>query len=106
MIPERCGVAIHFFDVGMFSGIFILSVISNVLSILFALLLYSYLAIRPQMGNLMENSFGTTLYTIVDFTVIYGLSLMAAYAVDKGVDAEWIIDYNGTEIIVAVECSS
>lgn len=54
--------------------------ISNVLSILFALLLYSYLAIWPQIGNLMENTFGTTLYTIVGFTAIYVLSLMAMYS--------------------------
>lgn len=54
--------------------------ISNVLSILFALLLYSYLAIWPQIGNLMENTFSTTLYTIVGFTAIYVLSLMAMYS--------------------------
>ena len=54
--------------------------ISNVWSILFALLLYSYLAIWPQIGNLMENTFSTTLYTIVGFTAIYVLSLMAMYS--------------------------
>lgn len=47
---------------------------------LFALLLYVYLAIWPKIGNLTENTFGTLLYVIVSFSAAYVLSLMSMYS--------------------------
>lgn len=43
-------------------------------------MLYTYLAVWPQIGNLTENNFGTMLYTIVGFTAVYVLSLMSMYS--------------------------
>ncbi len=53
---------------------------TNLLSILFALLLYAYLAIWPRIGNLTDNTLGTMLYVIVSFSAIYVLSLMSMYS--------------------------
>lgn len=54
--------------------------LSNLLSILFSLLLYAYLAIWPQIGNLTKNTFGTMLYVIISFSTVYLLSLMSMYS--------------------------
>lgn len=53
---------------------------SNFLSMLFAVLLYAYLAIWPRIGNLTENTFGTFLYAIISFSAVYILSLMSMYS--------------------------
>lgn len=53
---------------------------SNLLSMLFAILLYAYLAIFPMLGNLGKDTIGTTLYAILSFSAIYLLSLMAMYS--------------------------
>lgn len=52
---------------------------ANLLSMLFAVLLYAYLAVWPKIGNLTENTFGTMLYAIVSFAAVYGLVLMSMY---------------------------
>lgn len=52
---------------------------ANLLSLLFAVLLYAYLVIWPKIGNLTENTFGTLLYAIVSFAAVYGLALMSMY---------------------------
>lgn len=54
--------------------------LSNLLSMLFSLLLYAYLAVWPQIGNLTKNTFGTMLYVIVSFSAVYVLSLMSMYS--------------------------
>lgn len=52
---------------------------SNLLSMLFSVLLFAYLFIWPKFGNLTSNTLGTTLYIIISFTAVYLLSLMAIY---------------------------
>lgn len=52
---------------------------ANLLSMLFAILLYAYLAVWPGIGNLTENTLGTVIYAIISFSVIYILALMAMY---------------------------
>lgn len=54
--------------------------LSNLLSILFSLLLYAYLAIWPRIGNLTKNTFGTMLYVIISFSTVYLLLLMSMYS--------------------------
>lgn len=53
---------------------------SNILSLLFSILLYAYLAVWPVIGNLQNNTFSTILYVVISFAAVYILSLMAMYA--------------------------
>lgn len=84
---------------------------SNLLSMLFALLLYAYLAIWPKIGNLTDDTFGTMLYVIVSFSAIYVLSLMSMYSfsavlnlmhLKKNRNADYIVvlgsGINGTKV--------
>lgn len=52
---------------------------SNLLSMLFSVLLAGYLTVWPMLGNLGRDIIGTTLYTIISFAAIYILTLMAMY---------------------------
>lgn len=52
---------------------------SNLLSMLFSILLAGYLIVWPIVGNLKKNTLSTILYTIISFSAIYILSLMAMY---------------------------
>ncbi len=54
---------------------------SNLLSMLFSILLYAYLAVWPSIGNLQKNSFGTTLYGVISFSAVYILALLAMYSI-------------------------
>ncbi len=53
---------------------------TNLLSMLFSVLLCIYLAVWPVIGNLGKNTLGTMFYTIIGFTVVYILSLLAVYS--------------------------
>ena len=50
--------------------------LSNLLSLLFAVLLYGYLVVWPRIRDLAEHTFGTVLYAIVRFAAVYVLILM------------------------------
>ncbi|MDO5423407.1 MAG: YdcF family protein [Eubacteriales bacterium] len=52
---------------------------SNLLSLLFAALLYAYLAIWPRIGDLAGRTFGTLLYSIISFSAAYVLVVMSMY---------------------------
>lgn len=52
---------------------------SNLLALLFAVLLYGYLAVWPGIGDLTEHTFGTMAYAIVSFAAAYVLVLMSMY---------------------------
>ena len=52
---------------------------SNLLSLLFALLLYGYLAVWLRIGDLAEHTVGTLLYAIISFAAAYVLALMSMY---------------------------
>lgn len=54
--------------------------LSNLLSMFFSLMLFSYLVVWPQIGNLTKHTLGTMLYIIVSFSAIYLLSLMSMYS--------------------------
>lgn len=53
---------------------------SNLLSMLFSVLLFIYLAVWPMIGNLAKNSVSTILYVTIGFSALYILSLMAMYS--------------------------
>lgn len=54
---------------------------ANLLSMLFSVLLYGYLAIWPSIGNLQKNTFSTMLYFIISFSAVYILALLAMYSI-------------------------
>lgn len=51
----------------------------NFLSVLFSVLLCSYLIVWPIIGDFEKNVFGTVIYLIISFSIIYVLSLLAVY---------------------------
>ena len=53
---------------------------SNLLSMLFSILLYVYLSVWPMIGNLRKNTLSTMLYVIISFSAVYVLSLLAMYS--------------------------
>lgn len=53
---------------------------SNMLSLLFAVLWFSFLVIWPIVGLQQTTSLGAALYIIVSFSAVYMLALMAMYA--------------------------
>ena len=54
---------------------------SNLLSMLFSILLYVYLSVWPMIGNLRKNTLSTMLYVIISFAVVDLLSLLAMYSI-------------------------
>lgn len=52
---------------------------SNLLSMLFSVLLYGYVAVWPSIGNLGDNAISRTVYESISFAALYVLSLMAMY---------------------------
>lgn len=53
---------------------------SNLLSMLFSVLLYLYLAVWPAVGNLHTSAFSVRLYAAISLSAAYLLSLMAIYS--------------------------
>lgn len=53
---------------------------ANLLSMLFSILLFLYLAVWPVVGSMRKNMLGTRFYIIVSISVFYLLSLMAVYS--------------------------
>lgn len=53
---------------------------TNLLSMLFSILLFGYLAVRPVIGSLEKGKFSTMLYVMISFSAVYVLSLMAMYS--------------------------
>ena len=73
---------------------------TNLLSMLFSVLLCIYLVAWPAIGNLGQNTSGTMLYTIISCIAVYVLSLLAVYSLSavfnlfhlkKKRDADYII---------------
>ena len=53
----------------------------NLLSLLFAILLFAYLVFWPQLGDWQSNFAGRMIYAIVGLWIVYGLLLFAIYAI-------------------------
>lgn len=74
---------------------------SNLLSILFSLMLYVYLTFWPVIGELGKNTLGTLLYVCVSFSAVYFLSLMAAYSLSAVLNLiHWKKKRNADYIVV------
>lgn len=52
---------------------------ANLLTMLFSVLLYLYLAVWPVIGGLEKGRLGTKLYVLISLSAVYVLALMAVY---------------------------
>ena len=73
---------------------------ANLLTMLFSVLLYLYLAVWPLIGGLEKGRLGTKLYVLVSLSAVYVLALMAVYLLSaalnlihlkKDRDADYIV---------------
>lgn len=52
---------------------------ANLLTMIFSVLLYLYLAVWPVIGGLEKGRIETKLYVLISFSAVYVLALMAVY---------------------------
>lgn len=73
---------------------------ANLLTVLFSVLLFLYLAVWPVIGGLEKGKLGTRLYVSVSLSAVYALALMAVYLLSAALnlfhwkkrrDADYII---------------
>lgn len=77
---------------------------ANLLSMLFAFLLYAYLAIWPQIGNLTKNTLSSMFYAIVGFAAVYMLSLMSIYTFSAVLNLIHLKKNRNADYIVVLGC--
>ncbi len=76
--------------------------LSNLLSLLFAVLLYGYLVVWPRIRDLAEHTFGTVLYAIVSFAAAYMLILMSMYTFSALLNLFHLKKNRGADYIVVL----
>lgn len=59
---------------------------TNLLTMLFSVLLYLYLAVWPVIGGLEKGRFETKLYVLISLSTVYVLALMAVYLLSAAVN--------------------
>ena len=72
------------------------------MSLLFAVLLYGYLAVWPRIGDLAEHTFGTMLYAIVSLAAAYVLVLMSMYTFSALLNLFHLKKNRGADYIVVL----
>lgn len=77
---------------------------SNLLSVLFSVLLYVYLAVWPFVGKLKKNGTGTVLYAIVSLSALYILSLLAMYSLSAILNLVHLKKDRDADYIVVLGC--
>lgn len=77
---------------------------SNLLSMLFSLVLYMYLAVWPMIGNIKKNTLGTILYIIIGFSAVYVLSLMAMYSLSAILNLIHLKKARNADYIIVLGC--
>lgn len=77
---------------------------SNLLSLLFSVLLFVYLTVWPMIGNLNKNTLGTIIYIIIGFSAVYLLSLMAMYSLSAVLNLIHFKKKRNADYIVVLGC--
>lgn len=75
---------------------------ANMLSMLFSILLFAYLAVWPMVRGLERNTWGTRLYTVISFAAVYVLSLMAMYSLSAIVNLVHLKKRRNADYIVVL----
>lgn len=74
---------------------------ANLLTMLFSVLLYLYLAVWPVIGGLEKGRLGTKLYVFISLSAIYVLALMAVYLLSAALNLfHWKKNWGADYIIV------
>ena len=74
----------------------------NLLSMLFSVLLYLYLAIWPVIGGLEKGRLGTKLYMLISLFAVYMLSLMAVYLLSAALNLFHLKKSRGADYIIVL----
>lgn len=75
---------------------------SNLLTMLFSVLLYLYLAVWPVVGGLEKGQLGTKLYLFISLSAAYMLSLMAVYLLSAALNLLHWKKRRGADYIVVL----
>lgn len=75
---------------------------ANLLTMLFSVLLYLYLAVWPVIGGLEKGRFGTRLYMLISFCAVYVLALMAVYLLSAALNLIHLKKRRGADYIIVL----
>lgn len=75
---------------------------TNLLSMLFSVLLCIYLAVWPMIRKLEKNTAGTTLYTVISFAAVYILALLAVYSLSAALNLFHVKKKRNADYIVVL----
>ncbi len=73
---------------------------ANLLTMLFSVLLYFYLAVWPVIGGLEKGRFGTKLYVLISLSAVYVLALMAVYLLSAALNLFHLKKRRGADYII------
>lgn len=78
---------------------------ANLLSMLFSILLCTYMVIWPKVGHLEKSTFSTALYVIISLSALYVLALMVIYALSAILNLIHLRKRRNADYIVVLGCS-
>ena len=73
---------------------------ANLLTMLFSVLLYFYLAVWPVIGGLEKGRFGTKLYVLISLSAVYVLALVAVYLLSAALNLFHLKKRRGADYII------
>lgn len=74
----------------------------NLLTMLFSVLLYLYLAVWPVIGGLEKGRIGTKLYVLISLSAVYVLALMAVYLLSAALNLFHLKKRRGADYIIVL----
>ena len=75
---------------------------TNLLTMLFSVLLYLYLAVWPVIGGLEKGRFGTKLYMFISLSAIYVLALITIYLLSAALNLFHLKKRRGADYIIVL----
>ena len=75
---------------------------ANLLTMLFSVLLYFYLAVWPVIGGLEKGRVGTKLYVLISLSAVYVLALMAVYLLSAALNLFHLKKRRGADYIIVL----
>lgn len=75
---------------------------ANLLTMLFSVLLYLYLAVWPVIGGLEKGRIGTKLYVLISLSAVYVLALMAVYLLSAALNLFHLKKRRGADYIIVL----
>ena len=75
---------------------------ANLLTMLFSVLLYLYLAVWPVIGGLEKGRLGTKLYVLISLSAVYVLALMAVYLLSAALNLFHLKKRRGADYIIVL----